>query len=245
MKSSFFSRSAHFGNVSPFLVGATNTFSELIHPLVKLFWNNSRTFYNLSEALGSFGFLIDPSSRSRHRLCCRTTTSTHFWSSTIYTTFHYIHYISQRTNAENCFRITGLQLQEQTKTRAILPRNQLRVYQIHKEGGAANRFLTARRHFWTPWSERTHCMENGQSVFFSRLTRPTDVWGSRASRASDSHATRYRFLYWFWEKNRLFCSLMRLAIGLILKCAWRLSAVRCQNSQKGVGKDRLQWTMKE
>ena len=30
----FFSRSAHFGNVSPFLVDATNTFSELIHPLV-------------------------------------------------------------------------------------------------------------------------------------------------------------------------------------------------------------------
>ena len=29
-----------------------------------------------------------------------------------------------------------------------------------------NRFLTARRHFWTPWSERTHYMENGQSVFF-------------------------------------------------------------------------------
>ena len=33
---SFFCRSAHFGNVSPFVVGATNTFSELIHPLVKL-----------------------------------------------------------------------------------------------------------------------------------------------------------------------------------------------------------------
>ena len=30
-KGSFFSRSAHFGNVSPFLVGATNTFSDLIH----------------------------------------------------------------------------------------------------------------------------------------------------------------------------------------------------------------------
>ena len=35
-KSSFFSRSAHFGNVSRFLVGATNAFSELIHPFVKL-----------------------------------------------------------------------------------------------------------------------------------------------------------------------------------------------------------------
>ena len=31
-----FSRSANFGNVSPFLVGATNIFSELSHPLIKL-----------------------------------------------------------------------------------------------------------------------------------------------------------------------------------------------------------------
>ena len=55
-KSSFFSRSANFGNVSPFLVGATNTFSELIHPLIKL-PNCVLKFYNLSEALGSFSFI--------------------------------------------------------------------------------------------------------------------------------------------------------------------------------------------
>ena len=55
-KSSFFSRSAHFGNVSPFLVGATNTFSELIHPLIQLPKCVSK-FYNLSEVLGSFGLL--------------------------------------------------------------------------------------------------------------------------------------------------------------------------------------------
>ena len=55
-KSSFFNRSANFGNVSPFLVGATNTFSELIHPLIKL-PNCVLKFYNLSEALGSFGLL--------------------------------------------------------------------------------------------------------------------------------------------------------------------------------------------
>ena len=36
MKSLFFRRLANFGNVSPFLVGATNIFSELIHPLLKL-----------------------------------------------------------------------------------------------------------------------------------------------------------------------------------------------------------------
>ena len=55
-KSSFFSRSANFGTVSPFLVGATNTFSELIHLLIKL-PNCVLKFYNLSEALGSFGLL--------------------------------------------------------------------------------------------------------------------------------------------------------------------------------------------
>ena len=55
-KSSVFSRSANFGNVSPFLVGATNTISELIHPLIK-FPNCVLKFCNLSEALGSFGLL--------------------------------------------------------------------------------------------------------------------------------------------------------------------------------------------
>ena len=51
-----FSRSANFSNDSPFLVGATNTFSELIHPLIKL-PNCVLKFYNLSEALGSFSLL--------------------------------------------------------------------------------------------------------------------------------------------------------------------------------------------
>ena len=55
-KSSVFSRSAIFGIVSPFLVGPTNTFSELIHPLLKL-PNCVLKFYNLSEALGSIGLL--------------------------------------------------------------------------------------------------------------------------------------------------------------------------------------------
>ena len=112
-KSSFFSRSAHFGNVSPFLVGATNTFSELIHPLVKLPNCVLKQQPHILQFIRSARlFRLSPSSRSRHRLCCRTATFTHFWSSTIYTTFHYIHYISQRSNAKNCFRITGLQRQD-------------------------------------------------------------------------------------------------------------------------------------
>ena len=112
-KSSFFSRSAHFGNVSPFLVGATNAFSELIHPFVKLPNCVLKQQPHILQFVQSPRlFRLSPSSRSRHRLCCRTATSTQFWSSTIYTTFHYIHYISQRSNAKNCFRITGLQRQD-------------------------------------------------------------------------------------------------------------------------------------
>ena len=78
-KSSFFSRSANFGNVSPFPVGVTNTFSELILPLIKL-PNCVFKFFNLSEALGSFS--LPPPLRSRHRLCWPTATSAHFLSST-------------------------------------------------------------------------------------------------------------------------------------------------------------------
>ena len=122
-KSSFFSRSAHFGNVSPFLVGATNTFSELIHPLIKL----PNCVLNLQFIRSARLFRLTPPSRSRHRLCWRTATSTHFWSSTFS--------VNQSLSVSNSQRVV-------------------------------TRFLTARRHFWTPWSKRIHCMENGQSVFF-------------------------------------------------------------------------------
>ena len=202
-KSSFFSRSANFGNVSPFLVGTTNTFSRLVHPLLKL-PNCVLKFYNLSETPV---FWLTPSSRTRHRLRWRTATSTHFWSPTIYTTFHYIHYISHRSNANNRFRITGYSIkiwsQVPTITQAILLRNQsLSVSKlIHKESGVVNRFLTAWQHVWTPWSERTYSMENGQLVFFL---------SPHTCKTLTPCFCLYQFLYWFWEKNRLFCSLILL-----------------------------------
>ena len=71
-------RSANFGNVSPFLVGATNTFSELTHPLIKL-PNCVLKFYNLSEALGSFG-LLPPRGAGTGFFCVLPLASTHFWS---------------------------------------------------------------------------------------------------------------------------------------------------------------------
>ena len=38
--------------------------------------------------------------------------------------------------------------------------------------------------------------------------------GAKLRLARDSYATLYRFLYWFWEKNRLFCSLLENIILL-------------------------------
>ena len=49
---------------------------------------------------------------------------------------------------------------------AIPSRNQAPDVSNYKEDGVVNRFLTARRHFWTPWSERTHYMENGVGFFY-------------------------------------------------------------------------------
>ena len=59
-KSSFFRRSINFGNVPFFLVGATNIFSELIQPLLKLLnfvLKQKPHILQLSEVLRSFGFL--------------------------------------------------------------------------------------------------------------------------------------------------------------------------------------------
>ena len=92
-KSSFFSRSANFGNVSPFLVGATNTFSELIHPLIKL-PNWSSTIYPKRSALSAYS----PFEEQAQALLAYS----HFHSLLI---LHFIYYISQRSNAKNCFRI--------------------------------------------------------------------------------------------------------------------------------------------
>ena len=59
MKSLFLRRLANFGNVSPFLVGATNIFSELIHTLLKLncVLKQHPHILQLSEALSAFNFL--------------------------------------------------------------------------------------------------------------------------------------------------------------------------------------------
>ena len=133
-----------------------------------MFWNNSHTFYNLSKDLGSFGFLPLRGAGTGFVVVLPLSLIfdpplyiLHF---TICTTFH-----------REAMLKTALELLDYSVN------NNTRVYQIHKEGGVANRFLTARQHFWTPWSERTHCIENGrQSVFF--LSPHTPYWRLRLAR---------------------------------------------------------------
>ena len=85
-----------------------------------------------------------------------------------------------------------------------------RVYQIHKEGGVVKIFLTAWRHFWTPWSERTHCMENGQSFFFSPASHARRACEARALRSRKTITPRFTYFFTHFERKkrkRLFCSL--------------------------------------
>ena len=84
-----------------------------------MFWNKSRTFYNYLKRSAR----LSSSSRSRHKHCRRTATSTHFWTSRKI-------YIAQGNNVQDCFGITGysvyhkIQSQVQTTTRAIFSQNQ-------------------------------------------------------------------------------------------------------------------------
>ena len=61
-----------------------------------------------------------------------------------------------------------------------------------------NRFLTARRHFWTPWF-RTKSLYGKRTVVFS-LSPHTSFKRGRLAR--DSYATLYRFFYWFWGEKK-------------------------------------------
>ena len=189
-KSLFFSRSANFGNVSPFLVAATNTFSQLIHPLIKLPNCVLKQQLHILQFIRSIRlFWLSPSSRSRHRLCWRTATSTHFWSSTIYTTFHYIHFISQRSNSKICFRISGLQredLKPSAETnRCILPRNQSPSVSNSQRGQSCEQILDGSTTFLNPLVITNSLYGKLTVIFFSLASHalwacPMALWACEA-----------------------------------------------------------------
>ena len=197
----------------PVLVGAINTFSELIHPLIKL-PNCVLKFYNLSEAFGSFGLL--PPSRSMHRLCWRTPTSTHFWSSTLHTTFH--REAKPKTALELLDALSRFQVQ--TITRAILPRNQSPSVPNSQRGWSCEQIFDSSTTFLNSQvGTNSLCGKRTVGCFLS----PHTPYG-RLALLTPCHSYTtltltprfYRFLYWFWQKNRLYCS-------LLLYCIYRFS----------------------
>ena len=194
-KSLFIRRSANLGNVSPFssrgnVFRTCQSTLNIIELCFETTAEHSAIYYLKCLAR------LSPSLRSRNRPCWHTATSTHFWSSR--KTLH-----CPWKQCTRRFGITGYsvhhQIQSQVQTNHVLYSCVIShwVYQIYKEGGVLNRFSTPRRHFQTPWSERTHCMENGQSIFLlsPRLVRFAHV---RLLRYSNATLSR------FWEKTHCF-----------------------------------------
>ena len=99
-KSLFFSRSANLWYHSSFS-GRSNKHIFRVYPsTLKI---AELCFKILQFIRSNRLFRLILSSRSRHRLC-RQLAYCHFHSLLI---LHYIYYISQRSNAKNCFRITA------------------------------------------------------------------------------------------------------------------------------------------
>ena len=203
-KSSFLSRSANFGNVSPLLVGATYTFSELIHPLIK-FPNRAVKFYNLSEALGSFSLLppLEEQAQPLSAYC-------HFHSFLI---LHFIYYISQRSNAKNCFRITGYSVkvrsQVQTTKRVIFPRNQLPSVSNSQRGWSCKQIFDGSTTFLNPLVGTNSLYGKRTVGFFSLASHALRACEARALHARKTLTARFTdFFTDFEKKNRLFCSLL-------------------------------------
>ena len=133
-----------------------------------MFWNNSRTFYNLPEALGSFNFLHLRGAGTGFVVVLPLPLSfdpplniLHF---TIYTTFH--REATLKTALELLDYSVKIRSQMQTITRAFLPRNQSPSVSNSQRGRSCEQIFDSSTTFFNPWSERTHCMENEQSVFF-------------------------------------------------------------------------------
>ena len=115
----------------------------------------------------------------------------HFHSFLILHSLYYIHYISQRSNAKNCFRVAGYNVKIRRQvllTRVILPRNQSPSVSNSQKFDSWTTFLSplvgttprARgfsyesKKILVPRvgrSERTHCMAF-YTFYVSHLTRP-------------------------------------------------------------------------
>ena len=136
-----------------------------------MFSNNSRTFYNLSKALGSFGFLPLRGAGTGFVVVLPLSLIfdpplyiLHF---TIYTTFH------REATLKTAWELLDYSVNNNT-----------RVYQIHKEGGVANRFLQLDDIFEPPGRNELIVWKTDSRFFYSLA--------SHALRACDARALRAR-----------------------------------------------------
>ena len=136
-----------------------------------MFWNNSRTFYNYLKWLAR----VSPSLRNRNRLCQHTATSTHLLTNQ--KTLHCMR--------KQCSRLLWNYLrsimynfqhkiwsQVQTITHTVLLRKQSPGASNLQRRWSCEYIFYSSTTFLNPWSEWTHCMENGESNVFYRLTLP-------------------------------------------------------------------------
>ena len=126
--------------------------------------------------------------------------------------FLFIYYISQKSNSENCFRITGYSVevrsQVQTITRAILPRNQLPSVSNSQRGWSCKQIFVSSTTFMNPLVG-TNSLYGKRTVGFSSLaSHALRACKARALRARKTLTARFTdFFTDFEKKTRLFCTL--------------------------------------
>ena len=124
----------------------------------------------------------------RHRLCCRTATSTHFWSSTIYilhftiyTTFH--REATLKTALELLDYSVKIRSQMKTITRAILPRNQSPSVSNSQRGRSWEQIFDSSTTFLNPLVGANSLYAKRTVGFFSLAKRTLRACKARALRA--------------------------------------------------------------
>ena len=173
-------------------------------------------------------FRLSPSSRSRHRLCCRTATFTHFWSSTIYTTFHSTHFISQRGNAialELLDHSVKIRSQVQTITCAILPQNQSPSASSSQRGRSCEQIFDSSTTFLNSLVGRNSlCRKRTVSRFFCLASHVLRACEARALRARKRYALPISLLI-LRKKNDSFAVLDEIGGSAINRNSW---SVQCK-----------------
>ena len=134
----------------------------------------------------------------------------------IYTTFHYIHYISQRSNAKTALELPDysvkIRSKVQTLTRAILPRNQSPSVSNSQRGQSCEQIFDSSTTFLNPLVG-TNSLYGKQTVgFFPLASHARRACEARALRARKPLTPRFtEFFTDFEKKSRLIWSLLERA----------------------------------